>query len=108
MINQVRGLISESSRTFPIKPEVKGSKILTIRKASKSATNIAIADSKTKNKIIFFLSDPNIFLTETSFALLKDRAVLIFTKLKQAISIINKPIPENKYICLMLPFSPSS
>ena len=57
---------------------------------------IAMADSMKKNRTILFLSDPNIFFTETSLALRKDRAVLMFIKLKQAINSINKPIPENR------------
>ena len=69
---------------------------------------IAIADSMMKNRMMLSLSDPKIFFIETSLALFKDNAVLIFTKLKAAMSNISSPIPENINICLILPFSPSS
>jgi predicted glycosyltransferase len=66
--------------------EVEVIRILTSRNASISETIIAIADSMKKKRIIFFLSDPNIFFMDTSFALLEESAVLIFTKLNDAIS----------------------
>jgi predicted glycosyltransferase len=100
--------ITVSERSLPIIPAITGRSILTSIKASKRETEIAIAVSIKKNRLIFFLSDPNIFFTETSFALWNDKAVLMFTKLKQAINNINKPIPENMYSLVMLPFSPIS
>jgi len=72
--------------------------ILTSIKASKRETEIAIAVSMKKNMIIFFLSGSEYFFHRKP-PLLSGRikAVLMFTKLKQAINNINKPIPENMY-----------
>ena len=44
-----------------------------------------------------FLSAPITFLTPISFALLNDRAVARFTKLKQAITKTNKAIMVNAF-----------
>ena len=93
--NQTDILISEKVSMLPVSLDANGRINLASRNARISEINIAMTDSITKKRIIYNLSEPNVFLMQTSLVLRNDRAVLIFTKLKQAVNNISRPMTEN-------------
>src|SRR6186997_2424650 len=87
----------------------EGNKRKTATTEKRKAINARIIDSEKNCIINCFLSEPNVFLTPTSFALFSERAVERFMKFTQAINkIINAIIVKSLTYSIMPPtFFPS-